>query len=39
MALHQVTIKGFTYSPKEIEISPGDTVGWTNEDGANHTVT
>ena len=39
MARHQVTIEGFTYRPKEIEIGQGDTVGWTNEDGVRHTVT
>ncbi|MFT3854105.1 MAG: plastocyanin/azurin family copper-binding protein [Ilumatobacteraceae bacterium] len=33
-----VTIKGFAFDPKEIDITVGDTVTWTNEDGATHTV-
>jgi plastocyanin len=39
MASHNVTIKNFTYSPKEIEIKQGDKVIWTSEDNIEHTVT
>jgi plastocyanin len=39
MASHDVTIKNFAYSPKEIEIKQGDTVVWTSQDGISHTVT
>lgn len=33
-----VTIKGFAFDPKELDVKVGDTVTWTNEDGAAHTV-
>jgi plastocyanin len=39
MASHNVTIKNFAYSPKEIETKQGDTVVWTSEDNIAHTVT
>ncbi len=35
----EVVISGFTYSPDTLEVSVGDTVTWTNEDGTEHTVT
>lgn len=34
-----VSISGFAFVPETIEVSPGDTIGWTNEDGVTHTVT
>jgi plastocyanin len=34
-----VTIEGFAFNPQTIEISAGDTVTWTNNDSAQHTVT
>lgn len=34
-----VKISGYAYSPQEINISPGDTVIWTNEDEETHSVT
>ena len=34
-----VDIKNYTFSPASITVSPGDTVTWTNEDTAPHTVT
>jgi plastocyanin len=39
MARHDVTIKNFAYTPKDIEVKDGDTVVWTSEDGVAHTVT
>lgn len=36
---HQVDIVGFAFSPASLSISAGDTVTWTNQDGANHTST
>jgi plastocyanin len=33
-----VAIEGFAYIPPTIEIAAGDTVTWTNNDGAQHTV-
>jgi plastocyanin len=35
----EVDISGFAYNPQTIEISVGDTVTWTNNDSAPHTVT
>lgn len=32
-------ISGFAFVPKDIVVSTGDTVTWTNEDGTIHTVT
>ncbi len=37
--LHQVSIKGFAFTPQEVTVKVGDTVTWTNEDAAYHTVT
>jgi len=34
-----VTILNFTYSPTPLNVNIGDTVTWTNKDGASHTVT
>lgn len=34
-----VTISGFTFQPAVLEVSVGDTVTWSNEDGTEHTVT
>jgi plastocyanin len=34
-----VTIAGFAFSPETVTVSVGDTVTWTNNDGATHTAT
>lgn len=34
-----VTISEFAFDPGTIEVTAGDTVTWTNEDGVAHTVT
>ncbi len=36
---HEVAIKGFAFTPKELQVRAGDTVVWTNMDSATHTVT
>jgi plastocyanin len=36
---YSISIQGFTFSPKIIEVQVGDTIVWTNKDGAPHTVT
>ncbi|MBI2138978.1 cupredoxin family copper-binding protein [Candidatus Woesearchaeota archaeon] len=33
-----VSIKGFAFSPKDVAVNVGDTITWTNEDSAPHTV-
>jgi len=33
-----VSISGFTFSPAELTVSPGDTVTWTNDDAFLHTT-
>ena len=33
-----VTIKGFAFDPATVTIKAGETVTWTNQDSANHTV-
>ncbi len=38
-ANHSVSIEGFAFSPATVNIKQGDTVTWTNLDGANHTAT
>jgi plastocyanin len=38
-AEHQVAIKGFKFLPAELTVAVGDTVVFTNEDGAPHTAT
>jgi uncharacterized protein (TIGR03382 family) len=34
-----VSISGFAYSPASVTVSVGDSVTWTNNDGATHTAT
>ena len=34
-----VSISDFSFQPETVEVAAGDTVTWTNEDGAPHTVT
>ena len=34
-----VTIEGIAFEPRELTVSAGDTVVWTNEDDVDHTVT
>ncbi len=36
---HAVAIKGFAFSPDSLTIKAGDSVTFTNEDGAPHTAT
>lgn len=36
---HAVSIQGFAFSPAALPIAVGDTVVWTNNDSASHTVT
>lgn len=36
---HAVTIKSFQFDPAEITIAAGDSITFTNEDGAPHTAT
>lgn len=38
-ATHSVTIKGFAFSPASLTVAKGETVVFTNEDGAPHTAT
>lgn len=38
-ATHNVTIKSFKFDPADITIAAGDTITFTNEDGAPHTAT
>ena len=35
---HQVTIKDMKFDPENVEIAPGDTVVWTNQDDIEHSV-
>ncbi|GLO69095.1 amicyanin [Phaeobacter inhibens] len=37
--VHDVRIKRFKFSPRQLEVSVGDTIRWTNEDLAPHTAT
>ena len=36
---HQVTIEGFKFNPASLAVAAGDTVVFTNNDGAPHTAT
>ena|SRR3989344_2427510 len=36
---HDIVIKGFAFSPKELRIKIGDVVTWSNMDSVGHTVT
>ncbi len=36
---HTITIKNFSFDQKSITVKKGDTVVWTNNDSASHTVT
>ncbi|PTX03862.1 cupredoxin domain-containing protein [Pararhodobacter aggregans] len=38
-ATQDVTIQGMAFAPQTITIAAGDTVRWTNQDGAPHTAT
>jgi plastocyanin len=33
-----VNIQGFAFNPADVAVKQGDTVEWTNEDGAPHTI-
>jgi plastocyanin len=36
---HTATIAGFAFHPASVTVTAGDTIAWTNEDPASHTVT
>lgn len=36
MAVKDVEMKDFAFNPKEVVVEVGDTVRWTNNDGARH---
>jgi plastocyanin len=36
---HAVAISGFAFSPREITVTVGDTITWTNSDAQAHTAT
>jgi len=36
---HSITIKDMKFDPDTLQISPGETVVWTNQDDRDHTVT
>lgn len=38
-ATHMVEIKGFAFSPNTLDVVVGDTITFTNNDGAPHTAT
>ncbi len=38
-ATHQISIEGFKFNPAELSVAVGDTVVFTNNDGAPHTGT
>ncbi|HZV74039.1 MAG TPA: cupredoxin family copper-binding protein [Conexibacter sp.] len=38
-AAHTATIAGFAFHPASLTVTAGDTIAWTNEDAAQHTVT
>ncbi len=35
---NQISIKGFAFSPVELNVNAGDTVTWTNNDSASHDI-
>jgi plastocyanin len=37
--IHQVAIEGFAFKPDSLDVSVGDTIVFTNKDGAPHTAT
>ena len=37
--IHHVEIRKFRFSPEVLEVRPGDTIIWTNEDVVPHTAT
>lgn len=37
-AQHQISIKGFEFVPKELQVSRGDTVVWVNHDIVPHSI-
>lgn len=38
-ASHQVSVQNFAFAPQNLTVALGDTVRWTNRDGASHTTT
>lgn len=38
-ATHSVSISNFAFNPLSLTVSVGDTVVWTNDDSASHTIT
>lgn len=38
-ATTEVAIKGFAFNPRTVKVKVGDTIAWTNDDAAPHTVT
>lgn len=36
---HPVVIRGFAFAPLKLTVAIGDTIAWTNEDLAVHTIT
>jgi plastocyanin len=34
-----VSIQNFAFRPQTLTVAPGTTIGWTNKDSVNHTVT
>ncbi len=38
-ATTKVAIEGFAFAPRTVKVKVGDTVSWTNDDAAPHTVT
>jgi len=37
--VHDVQIKSFKFDPAHLQVSPGDTIRWTNKDVVPHTAT
>jgi plastocyanin len=38
-ATTKVAIQGFAFGPRTVKVKVGDTIAWTNDDSAPHTVT